>query len=169
LVLVGVDCYGAAVLAVGDLAPQFEADASDGRKVSLSELRGSAVVLYFFPRAFTPICTRQAARFRDNHAELSALGAVVVGVSPDPLETQCEFGRSQRVQFPLLADPERRICQSYGVVWSLLPRVRRVTFVIGETGRVELVLNHEFQISKHLDGVLQHLRRRRPAAAVGAP
>jgi peroxiredoxin Q/BCP len=157
------------MLAVGDLAPDFEADASDGRRLTLGELRGTAVVLYFFPRAFTPICTHQAARFRDNQAELTELGARVIGVSPDPLETQCEFGRSQRVQFPLLADPERRICKSYGVVWSLLPRVRRVTFVIGETGRIELVLNHEFQVSKHLDGVLQHLRRRRPAAAVGAP
>ena len=157
------------MLEVGDLAPPFQADASDGRKLSLSELRGSVVVLYFFPRAFTPICTRQAARFRDQHAEFRALGAQIVGVSPDPLATQCEFGRSQRVQFPLLADPERHICQSYGVVWSLLPRVRRVTFVIGETGRVELVLSHEFQVSKHLDGVLQHLRRRHASAAVAAP
>jgi thioredoxin-dependent peroxiredoxin len=148
------------MLSVGALAPDFEADASDGGRVSLSALRGSPVVLYFFPRAFTPICTRQAARFRDNHAELTELGAKVVGVSPDPLETQCEFGRSQRVQFPILADPERQICKAYDVVWSLLPRVRRVTFVIGEAGRVELVLHHEFQISKHLDGVLQHLRKR---------
>jgi peroxiredoxin Q/BCP len=110
------------------------------------------------------VCTRQAARFRDNHAELTALGAKLAGVSPDPLETQCEFGRSQSVQFPLLADAERRICEAYGVVWSLLPRVRRVTFVIGEAGRIELVLHHEFQISKHLDGVLQHLRKRATSA-----
>jgi peroxiredoxin Q/BCP len=155
------------VLSVGTQAPDFEADASDGSRVSLAALRGSPLVLYFFPRSFTPICTRQAARFRDNHAELASLGAKVVGVSPDPLETQCEFGRSQSVQFPLLADPDRRICQAYGVVWSLLPRVRRVTFVIGETGRVELVLHHEFQISKHLDGVLQHLRKRATPARAG--
>jgi peroxiredoxin len=154
------------VLSIGAQAPDFEADASDGSKVSLSAWRGSPVVLYFFPRAFTPVCTRQAARFRDNHEELTALGAKVAGVSPDPLETQCEFGRSQRVQFPLLADPERRICKAYDVVWSFLPRVRRVTFVLGETGRVELVLHHELQISKHLDGVLEHLRKRAtPAGA----
>jgi peroxiredoxin Q/BCP len=156
------------MLSVGAWAPDFEAEASDGGTVSLSAWRGSPVVLYFFPRSFTPICTRQAARFRDNHAELTALGAKVVGVSPDPLETQCEFGRAQRVQFPLLGDPERRICQAYGVVWSLLPRVRRVTFVIGDAGRVELVLHHEFQISKHLDGVLQHLRKR-ATPAVASP
>jgi thioredoxin-dependent peroxiredoxin len=121
-------------------------------------------VLYFFPKAFTPVCTHETARFRDNFAELSALGAHVLGVSPDPLETQCEFGRQQRVQFPLLADPERRICSSFGVLWPLLPRVRRVTFVLSEAQRVELVLSHELQVSKHLDGVLNHLRKRRPLA-----
>ena len=115
------------MLSVGDVAPDFSAEGSDGRKSSLSELRGSVVVLYFFPRAFTPICTRETARFRDHHAEFSALGARIVGVSPDPVATQCEFGSRQGVQFPLLADPERRIASSYGVLWPLLPRVRRVT------------------------------------------
>jgi thioredoxin-dependent peroxiredoxin len=157
-----------AVLAVGALAPDFEADSSDGRKLSLADSSGSVVVLYFFPRAFTPVCTRQTARFRDNHAELTALGARVLGVSPDPVETQCEFGRQERVQFPLLADPDLRIGAAYGVLWPLLPRVRRVTFVISEARRIELVLNHEFQVSKHLDGVLHHLRSRRAASVAGA-
>lgn len=123
------------------------------------------MVLYFFPKAFTPVCTVETARFRDNFAELSSLGAHVLGVSPDPIETQCEFGRQQRVQFPLLADSERRICSSFGVLWPLLPRVRRVTFVLNEAQRVELVLSHELQVSKHLDGVLNHLRKRRSARA----
>jgi peroxiredoxin len=67
-----------------------------------------------------------------------------------------------------LADPELRIATAYGVVWPLLPRVRRVTFVISEARRIELVLNHEFQVSKHLDGVLHHLRSRRRASVAGA-
>ncbi len=159
-------CYGAAVLAVGARAPDFRAAATDGRELSLSELSGAPVVLYFFPKAFTPVCAHETARFRDNFAELSALGAHVLGVSPDPIETQCEFGRQQRVQFPLLADPERRICGSFGVLWPLLPRVRRVTFVLSEAQRVELVLSHEFQVSKHLDGVLNHLRKRVPARSL---
>ena len=148
------------MLSVGDMAPDFSAEGSDGRKSSLSELRGSVVVLYFFPRAFTPICTRETARFRDHHAEFSALGARIVGVSPDPVATQCVFGSRQGVQFPLLADPERRIASSYGVLWPLLPRVRRVTFVISEAGKVELVASNELQVSKHVDGVLEHLRQR---------
>jgi peroxiredoxin Q/BCP len=161
----GAGCYGRRMLSVGALAPEFEADATDGRRLSLTQLRGKAVVLYFFPKAFTPICTRETVRFRDNYAELTALGAEVIGVSSDPFETQCEFGRSQSVPFPLLADPDRRICSAYGVLWPLVLRARRITFVIGETGRIELVLNHEFQVSKHLDGVLQHLQGRPRAAS----
>jgi peroxiredoxin len=154
------------VLAIGALAPDFTAESTDGRTLRLSELKPSLVVLYFFPRAFTPICTVETARFRDNHADLTALGARVLGVSPDPIETQCDFGRQQRVQFPLLADPDRRIASAYGVLWPLLPRVRRVTFVISEDSKIELVLNHELQVSKHLDGVLNYLRTRRAPAAV---
>jgi thioredoxin-dependent peroxiredoxin len=148
------------VLAVGAVAPEFEGESSDGRRVRLSELRGKAVVLYFFPKAFTPICTVETRRFRDNHADIEALGAEVVGVSTDDLQVQCEFGRKHAVNFPLLADPDRRIAGSYGVLWPLVPRARRVTFVIGEGGVVELVCWHEFQVSKHLDEVLNHLQKK---------
>ena len=130
----------------------------------LSDLRGKAVVLYFFPKAFTPLCTVETRRFRDNHAELAELGAQVIGVSTDELGAQCEFGRRHQVNFPLLADPERRIVSAYGVSWPMLARARRVTFVVDEQGRVELVCWHEFQVSKHLDEVLIHLRKRRRAA-----
>ncbi|HKO94531.1 MAG TPA: peroxiredoxin [Polyangiaceae bacterium] len=153
------------MLRVGAIAPEFEADATDGRRLSLSMFRGKAVVLYFFPKAFTPICTRETGRFRDSYAELVALGAEVIGVSSDPFEMECEFSRSQRVPFPLLADPDRRICSAYGVLWPLVPRARRITFVIGDTGLIELVLSHEFQVSKHLDGVLLHLQARHSGAS----
>lgn len=155
------------MLDVGATAPEFESQSFDGRKVRLRDLRGSPVVLYFFPKAFTPLCTVETRRFRDNYPELKELGAEVIGVSTDTLATQCEFAQRQEVSFPLLADPERRISTAYGVLWPLFPRARRVTFVIGETGKIELVLWHEVQVSKHLDEVLRHLQRRRPAAPRG--
>jgi peroxiredoxin Q/BCP len=155
----------AAVLAVGAVAPHFEAMSSDGRTVRLSDFRGKCVVLYFFPKAFTPICTLETRRFRDSHADLAALGAEVVGVSADDIKTQCEFGRRQAVNFPLLADSDRHIAKSYGVLWPLLARARRVTFIIDENAVVELVTWHEFQISKHLDDVFLHLRKRSGGAS----
>lgn len=142
------------------MAPDFEGDSSDGKRVRLADLRGGPVVLYFFPKAFTPVCTAETGRFRDNYADVTAFGAEIVGVSTDNLATQCEFARKQRVSFPLVADADRRISAAYGVLWPLIVRARRVTFVIGETGIIERVLWHEFQVSKHLDEVLTHLRKR---------
>jgi thioredoxin-dependent peroxiredoxin len=153
------------VLRVGSIAPPFEATSSDGRTVRLSDFRDRVLVLYFFPKAFTPICTHETRRFRDSRADFAALGADVVGVSGDDLATQCEFGRRQTVNFPLLADPDRRIQSHYGVLWPLLGRARRVTFVIDETAVIELVAWHEFQVSKHLDDILAHLRKRGPRSA----
>ena len=150
------------MLAVGAVAPQFEAQSSDGRTVRLSDFRGKAVVLYFFPKAFTPLCALETRRFRDNHADIAALGAEVIGVSSDELGVQCEFGRKQRVNFPLLADPDRRIANAYGVLWPMFGRARRITFVLDEAATVELVCWHEFQVSKHLDEVLLHLQKRSP-------
>ncbi len=152
------------MLAVGAVAPEFEAQSSDRRTVRLSDFRGKAVVLYFFPKAFTPLCALETRRFRDNHADILELGAEVVGVSSDELDVQCEFGRRQQVNFPLLADADRRIASAYGVLWPMFGRARRITFVIGEQATIELVCWHEFQVSKHLDEVLLHLQKRGRAA-----
>jgi peroxiredoxin Q/BCP len=152
------------MLPVGAVAPDFEGQSSGGSVVSLRHLRGKAVVLFFYPKAFTPICTVETGRFRDNHADLAALGAEVIGISADALEAQCDFARQQKLPYPLIADTDRSICRAYRVLWPLLPRARRATFIIGETGLIELALHHEFQVSKHLDGVLQHLQKRRPGA-----
>jgi thioredoxin-dependent peroxiredoxin len=148
------------VLKAGDTAPDFEAGTSDGRRVRLSDLRGRPVVLYFFPKAFTPNCTTETIRFRDNYPELRRLGAEVLGVSTDGLDTQCRFATRHQVAFPLIGDEDRRICRNYGVLWALIPVAKRVTFVIDEAGVIERVLHHEFQVSKHLDGVVQQLERR---------
>jgi thioredoxin-dependent peroxiredoxin len=152
------------VLAVGAVAPEFEAQSSDRRTVRLSDFRGKAVVLYFFPKAFTPLCALETRRFRDSHADIVELGAEVVGVSADELDVQCAFGQRQQVKFPLLADVDRRIASAYGVLWPMFGRARRITFVIGERATIELACWHEFQVSKHLDEVLLHLQKRARAA-----
>jgi thioredoxin-dependent peroxiredoxin len=150
------------VLKAGDIAPDFQATTSDGRSLRLSDLRGRPVVLYFFPKAFTPNCTTEAIRFRDNYPEIRELGAEVLGISTDGLDTQCRFATRHEVGFPLIGDEDRRICRDYGVLWALIPLAKRVTFVIDEQGMIERVLHHEFQVSKHLDGVLQQLEQRQP-------
>jgi peroxiredoxin Q/BCP len=156
------------LLKVGDLAPDFTAGAQDGRNVALRELRGKKVVLYFYPKAFTPLCTRETIRFRDNYDDLRALGAEVIGISVDDVDTQCRFAERTDVRFPILADATKEISRSYGVLRSLLPFDRRVTFIVDEQGCVAAVFQHEFQVSRHLDDVMWFLRRRATAPS-GSP
>jgi len=146
---------------VGDPAPEFTATGSDGRVFALGERRGRVVVVYFFPKAFTPGCTSETKSFRDNYDELRGLGADVVGVSCDDVQTQCRFADKHGVKFPLIGDPDRAISRAYGVLWPIVPLDKRVTVVVDEDGLVAAVFRHEFQVSKHLDDVMHFLKKRR--------
>lgn len=146
------------MLKVGDEAPDFSAPTANGTTISLHSLRGKWVVLYFYPKAFTPGCTAETIRFRDNYEELKGLGAEVLGISVDDLETQCKFADRYQVTFPILSDSSRVISRSYDVLWPLLSRNKRFTFVIDGKGVVRAIFRHEFQVSKHLDNVRSFLQ-----------
>jgi peroxiredoxin Q/BCP len=144
---------------VGETAPDFTARATSGTTVQLSGLRGKWVVLYFFPKAFSPGCTRETARFRDAYPELSALGAEVFGISVDDHETQCDFAARMNVRFAMIGDSSGEISRRYDVYRQFLPLRKRITYLIDPEGVVRGVFQHEFQISKHLDDVLHALER----------
>ncbi|MFT3840476.1 MAG: peroxiredoxin [Myxococcaceae bacterium] len=146
------------MLKAGDLAPEFEATDCLGRSVKLSELKGKRVVLFFFPKAFTPACTIEVRNFRDHQAQIESMNAILVGVSLDKPERQCEFARSENIDFALIGDASRAISDAYGVVWPVMRRDRRATFVIGADGKVEDVFHHEVQVYRHLDDVLERLK-----------
>jgi thioredoxin-dependent peroxiredoxin len=131
---------------VGEEAPEFTLPDQDGNPVSLSGLRGQRVVLYFYPKADTPGCTTQACGVRDHRADYEHAGAVVLGVSPDPVKRVAAFDQKYGLGFPLLADADHAVAEAYGV-WvqkSMYGReymgVERSTFVIGPDGRIERVL-----------------------------
>lgn len=145
------------VLKLKDPAPDFDATTVEGKHFRLSDLRGKRVVIYFFPRAFTPGCTAETRRFRDNYDELMGLGAEVIGISVDPPSQSCDFQAKERVKFPMVADPSKTISKAYDVVRPLLGIDRRVTYVVSPEGEIEAVFQHEFQVNKHLDDVLRHL------------
>lgn len=146
------------MLKVGERAPTFSAPTAGGPLVSLEALRGKIVVLYFFRKAFTRNCTVETKGFRDNYNDLRALGAEVIGVSPDEMAAQCAFARELGVTFPLIADSDRTITGSYDVKFMFLPLIHRVTYVIDRSGVIAGVFNHEFQVVKHLDEVLRFVR-----------
>lgn len=149
----------------GDLAPPIEARTHDDQAFSLAALRGRFVVIYFYPRAFTPVCTIETRLFRDRSEELASLGASVVGVSTDEADAQCEFANKQGVQFPLLADHDERITRAYGVKWPLLGRAMRVTFVIDREGRIAERIHHELSADRHVEGAIKAVERMRAKAA----
>jgi peroxiredoxin Q/BCP len=133
-------------LAPGDSAPDFTLPDQHGNSVTLSELRGQTVVLYFYPKADTPGCTTQACGVRDHRADYERSDTVVLGVSPDPVKPIAEFDQKYGLGFPLLSDEEHSVAEAYGV-WvekSMYGRKymgnERTTFVIGPDGTVRDVL-----------------------------
>ena len=126
----------------GKPAPDFTLADQEGKKVTLSKLKGSPVVLYFYPKDDTPGCTKEACDFRDEFADYQKAGAVILGVSPDDSESHAKFAKKFDLPFPLLADHEKQVCDAYGV-WkekSMYGKthmgVERTTFVIDKKGIV---------------------------------
>jgi peroxiredoxin Q/BCP len=131
-----------AELKAGDVAPDFETVDDEGRKVKLSDFRGKKVVLYFYPKDDTPGCTTQACGFRDSYDTMQEKNAVVLGVSPDSVESHQKFKQKFDLPFPLLADQDKAIADKYGV-WGereYMGRkymgINRSHFVIDEDGKL---------------------------------
>jgi peroxiredoxin Q/BCP len=130
-------------LAPGDQAPDFTLTDADGGKVSLSALRGQRVIIYFYPAAMTPGCTKQACDFRDSRQDLSDAGFTVLGISPDSPAKLTRFRDRDGLTFPLLSDPDKTVLNAYGAYGEKMLYGRksvgviRSTFVIGADGAIE--------------------------------
>jgi len=150
------------VLEAGASAPDFTLPDQDGNEVSLSDLSGETIVLYFFPRADTPGCTTQASGVRDRGGEYEAAGARVIGVSPDTVEAEKKFAGKFDLDFTLLADADHAVAEAYGA-WgekSMYGKkymgVQRATFIIDPDGKIAKVFP-KVQPKKHDDLVLKAL------------
>ncbi len=120
----------ASELKVGDPAPSFNAKTFENKDFELSSQKGHYTVLYFYPKAGTPGCTKQACAFRDNIQKIKDLGAEVYGISADSVQEQMDFHKKHSLAFTLLADPDDKIINSYGAKMPLLKMSRRWTFVL---------------------------------------
>lgn len=133
-------------LEVGHKAPQFTLPNQDGNDISLSDYLGKKVILYFYPAASTPGCTKQACDFRDSLASLASAGYVVLGISKDTLAKLKKFEANENLTFPLLSDPDLTVHNAYAtygeksMYGKTVMGVIRSTFVIDETGIIELAL-----------------------------
>ncbi len=131
-------------LDVGDLAPDFTLPTADGSSVTLSDLRGQGVVIFFYPAAMTPGCTTQACDFRDSLTTLKSAGYAVLGISPDPVSKLVEFTESAELTYPLASDEDRTVLTAYGaygekkLYGKTVEGVIRSTIVVDPEGKVEL-------------------------------
>jgi len=131
----------------GEKAPDFTAKDQNGNTVSLSDFKGKNVILYFYPQDNTPTCTNEACNFRDNYQSLLSKGFSVIGVSPDTEKSHKKFETKFNLPFPLIADPDRKIVEQYGL-WAekttfgrTYMGVLRTTFVIDPKGKILKVID----------------------------
>jgi peroxiredoxin Q/BCP len=149
------------MIAVGDKAPEFSGKLGDGNQLRLKDFHGRRhVVLYFFPKDFTPGCTKEACSFRDHRAELAALDAEIVGVSFDTADKHAQFAEHYKLPYPLVSDADGKIAGKFGVarLGGWLP-TKRATFVIDKEGVVRHVIHSELNIDKHVDEAIQALKK----------
>lgn len=160
LVMVWVAAAGALPAAravtVGEAAPDFRAASTSGPEASLADYAGSWLVLYFYPKSFTPGCTAEACSLRDGFADIQALGARILGVSVDSIETQRKFKAEHRLPFELLADRDGAVARAYGVLRLGGFVSKRVTFLISPEGRIARIIedvttgDHDAQVAEAL-------------------
>jgi peroxiredoxin Q/BCP len=159
-----------AMLEPGDQAPDFALADQDGREVKLSDFRGQPVVIYFYPKAETPGCTKQACGVRDHGDQYAQAGATVLGISPDPVAALKRFDENHALGFALLSDEDHAVAEAYGV-WaqkSMYGRTyfgnERTTFIVDPDGKVAEVLR-SVKPAEHDSLVLQALARATPPVA----
>ncbi|MFD1850487.1 thioredoxin-dependent thiol peroxidase [Oceanobacillus bengalensis] len=148
---------------VGKQVKDFTLPSQNGEQVSLSDFRGKNIVLYFYPKDMTPGCTTEACDFRDNHESFADLDAVIIGVSPDPIEKHQKFIDKHELPFLLLADEEHQVAEDFDV-WKLKKNfgkeyygIERSTFILDKEG----VLQKEYRkvkVQGHVEDALQYIR-----------
>jgi thioredoxin-dependent peroxiredoxin len=149
-------------LRVGQKAPDFTVLNDRGEKVKLADLKGKKIVLYFYPKDDTPGCTKEACAFRDGFAQIKKKGAVVLGVSADSVASHEKFKKKFDLNFPLLADTDKKMVEDYGV-WkekSMYGKkymgIERTTFIIDEQGKIAHIFP-KVKVDQHYEEVLQAL------------
>ena len=158
------------LLKVGDVAPDFDLRSSKGEALRLGELRGKKnVVLYFYPKDETPVCTKEACGFRDMYEDLAAVDTQIIGVSPDGDASHEKFAARQRITFPLVSDPQKKLAAAYGAtggLWGLVGMLKRVTYVIGKDGKIAAVIQNALSADAHFDAVKNALGELTGAVAI---
>lgn len=149
-------------LEINSLAPDFTAMTDNGSSISLNSLKGKKVILYFYPKDNTSGCTQEACDFRDNLLDFTEINCEVIGISPDSVKSHTNFKSKHELNFTLISDENKEICQAYGV-WvekSMYGRkymgVERTTFIINEDGKIIKIFN-KVKVKNHINEIKEFL------------
>ncbi len=145
---------------IGQMAPEFDLPDQGGNRHKLVDYRGKWLVLYFYPKDDTPICTKEACAFRDDFAKIRAAGANIVGISLDDISSHAKFAEKNHLPFALLSDSSGKVTGEYGVLMNLVlfKLGRRYTFLIDPEGRVAKIYD-KVQVYAHVNDVLNDLKK----------
>ena len=151
------------MLDVNDKAPDITLEDENEKEVSLRDFKGKTVVLYFYPRADTPGCTKEACSFREAYKQIQKRGVVLLGASPDTPKAQKKFQEKYHLPFTLLADTDKKLCDAFGVIQEKnmygkkVMGVVRTTFIIGPDSKIKYVF-HKVKPDGHSEEVLEYLK-----------
>jgi peroxiredoxin Q/BCP len=161
LVLFGYRSYAvsAGSLEIGDDAPSFTLNDAQGQTHYLSDYAGKYLVLYFYPKDDTPVCTKEACNFRDDMAMIIKLGANIVGVSLDSGTSHADFAKKYHLQFPLLSDADGKVAESYHALTNfyVIKIAKRYTFLINPMGKITKIYKN-VDTSKHSHQIIEDLK-----------
>ena len=139
-------------------APDFCLPATDDSIFTLSDYKGRSMVIFFYPKDFTPTCTREVCKFRDHYGDLTQQGIIVVGISRDKLATHKRFKRDFKLPYELLSDEYGKVAKLYKAIFPILGITRRTTYFLNETHQIIAVYNRLIEHSKHVEKMLEVVR-----------
>lgn len=146
-------------LSLGAYAPDFTLPSTSAKKISLSkDLAGKAVILYFYPKDFTGVCTAEACEFRDQFGAFRELDVPVFGISRDDIATHEKFKKAHRLPFELLSDESGKVCKAYDALIPLIKMPKRVTYLLDQDHKIAGVFSDMFESKGHIESMLQKLR-----------
>jgi peroxiredoxin Q/BCP len=143
---------------VGDKVPTFNLKDQNGKLFTVNDKMGKSMVIYFYPKDDTPGCTKEACKFRDNFEVFTNLGALVIGISADSVESHKNFIEKYNLPFTLLADINNEVRNQFGVPKSMFLIPGRVTYVVDSKGYIQYIFNSQFNSEKHIENSLTKLK-----------
>lgn len=147
-------------LAIGKKAPEFKLQGTSAKTYSLSEdFEGKSLILYFYPKDFTPGCTAEACEFRDQFEAFRDLDIPVLGISRDDVVTHEKFKKAHKLPFDLLSDPDGKVCKSYDALIPLIKMPKRITYLIDQNHEIAAVFSDMFESKKHIQSMLQKIKK----------